>query len=202
MLQPKSNLSEKWQSSCSVDRAQPKHGFLSAQKHAAAIFICTSMAAERRLSAAQGSNYNVSACVHVCGCVHECVFCTLSVCCSGGNLQARSSSFLSMTRERIQRENEGIEAAVIAMRGSGNYLLGALSLSLSLSFGLFLFTSLPRSALLLCVVRQDEMNWELNSPPQPASLHLLPKSIMQTEVVNCPHICMQRVNELYKGSVA
>lgn len=202
MLQPKSNLSEKWQSSCSVDRAQPKHGFLSAQKHAAAIFICTSMAAERRLSAAQGSNYNVSACVHVCGCVHGCVFCAFSVCCSGGNLQARSSSFLSMTRERIQRKNEGIEAAVIAMRGSGNYLLGALSLSIS--FGLFLVTSLPRSTRLLCVVRQDEMNWELNSPPPPPPPHphLLPKSIMQTEVVNCPHICMQRVNELYKGSVA
>lgn len=52
VLQPKSNLSEKWQSSCSVDRAQPKHSFLSLQKKkkknaavSAAIFICTSMAA-------------------------------------------------------------------------------------------------------------------------------------------------------------
>lgn len=107
--------------------------------------------------------------LHVCKCMCVCVFCAFSVCvcCSRGNLQLCSSSLLSMTSERIQRKNEGIEAAMIAKWGSGNYLVGALSLSLSISSSSLPLSPTPR---LLCVVRQDEMNWELNtSPPTPPS---------------------------------
>lgn len=184
MLQPKSNLSEKWQSSCSVDRAQPKHGFLSAQKHAAAIFICTSMAAERRLSAAQGSNYNVSACVCVCVLYSRCVCVCVAVeviCSSAPPL----SSLWRVNRGRMK---------VLRLQWLRREwkLFGWCSLSLSFS--------LPRSlAPLVCFVCR-QAGWDELGVKYPTSSPLPPspppKSIMQTEVVNCPHICMQRVNEI------
>ena len=54
----------------------------------------------------------------VCVCVCVCV-CVEVIC-------SPAPPLCSVTSER--RKNEGIEAAVIAMRGSGNYLVGALSL--------------------------------------------------------------------------
>lgn len=147
MLQLKSNLSEKWQSSCSVDRAQPKHGFLSAQKHEAAIFICTSMTAEQRLRSTQGSNYHVLAYVHV----HVCVCCTGLIC---------SHAPPPFSHEKWRKTQEEWRYWSCSYWDEKEWKLFSCCSPPFLSFP----SPPPHTPCLLCVIRQDELNQELNAP--------------------------------------